>query len=245
MKNLIVFFSMLFVAGSIFAQNEELFEQGNAAYAGGNYEQAVSAYEKILENGEESAALYFNLANAHYKQNHIAPSIYNYEKALQLAPDDADIKTNLEFAQRMALDEIQAREDTGFNLDTGISFNTWGWISIICSLLFALLFLLYYFSRKTIMKRSFFAGALLILIFGLIAVYFAFSQYNLQQNTQYAIVYSEEAEIRNEPSLREDVSFILHEGAKTRVLEDYQNWVRIELANGAQGWIDGSHLKKL
>lgn len=51
------------------AQNDQLFEQATDAYNAGDYEKAVSFYNNILENGKHSAALYFNLGNAYYKQN--------------------------------------------------------------------------------------------------------------------------------------------------------------------------------
>lgn len=66
----------IFVSLLGYSQNEELFEKGNSAYQEGNYESAIQQYEKVLDNGETSAELYYNLANAHYKLNHIAPSIF-------------------------------------------------------------------------------------------------------------------------------------------------------------------------
>ncbi|MDO1514771.1 tetratricopeptide repeat protein [Maribacter confluentis] len=41
------------------------------------------------------------MGNAYYKLNKIAESIYYYEKALLLAPNDQEIKTNLSYAQNM------------------------------------------------------------------------------------------------------------------------------------------------
>ncbi|MBT8318614.1 MAG: tetratricopeptide repeat protein, partial [Gramella sp.] len=75
MRKLICIF-LLFIGFSGFSQNDLLFEEANSAYQSGNYQDAVKAYEKILENGEVSAELYYNLGNAHYKLNNVAPSIY-------------------------------------------------------------------------------------------------------------------------------------------------------------------------
>ena len=71
-----------------------LFEQGNTLYNESNYSEAIKKYEQILSTEMHSSELYFNLANAHYKLNHIAPSVYYYEKALQLNPNDSEIKQN-------------------------------------------------------------------------------------------------------------------------------------------------------
>ncbi|AVR44670.1 ion channel protein [Christiangramia fulva] len=233
-----------------FSQNEQLFDQANKAYQNGNYEKAVEDYQKILDNGEASAELYYNLANAHYKLNHVAPSIYYYEKALQLKPGDEDIRNNIEFARNMAIDDIEAVEQTGmsdrFNsfLAT-FTYHTWAWIAIGFSLLFVILFLFYYFSGRPVAKRILFGSAIFSLFLCVVSVFFAFQQRSYIENNEFAIVFSEEAEVRNEPNMRGDASFELHEGARAKVLEDYQEWSRIELANGDQGWIKSSDIKKL
>ena len=83
MKHIV--YILLFLFGYIgFAQNQTLFDKANALYNEGKYEEAITNYKAILETANHSADLYFNLANAHYKLNNIAPSIYYYEKALQL-----------------------------------------------------------------------------------------------------------------------------------------------------------------
>lgn len=81
------------------AQNEAVFNRATDAYNNGDYQKAIDYYSDILDNGEHSAELYFNLGNAFYKLNEIAPSIYNYEKALLLAPNDEEIQNNLSYAK--------------------------------------------------------------------------------------------------------------------------------------------------
>ncbi|MFD1094643.1 tetratricopeptide repeat protein [Salegentibacter chungangensis] len=249
MKNLIFYFLVL-ISVPVFSQNEKLFEEANAAYAEGNYQTAVDKYEQVLENGEASAELYYNLGNAHYKLNHIAPSIYNYEKALKLDPGNADAKNNIEFARNMTIDDIPVSEETGLRkmvngLISVFSFNTWAKLAVLFSFLFVAGFIAYYFSRSPLKKRMFFAGSIAFLIICAGSVFFAFAQQGIQQNNQYGIVFSEEAPVRTEPNLRVDESFMLHEGTKARLLEDYQEWVKIELADGTQGWINETDLKKL
>ena len=43
----------------------EVFENANAAYNNAKYEKAVSLYKEILDQGEHSAALYYNLSLIH------------------------------------------------------------------------------------------------------------------------------------------------------------------------------------
>ena len=88
-----LFISLLLTLFPLFliAQNELLFSQANEAYNKGKYTKAIELYEKIEKTGNVSESLYFNLANSYYKIQKIAPSIYNYEKALTLAPNDQDL----------------------------------------------------------------------------------------------------------------------------------------------------------
>ena len=93
--------------GSASAQsNAELFAQAGSAYNRGDWQEAIDNYRRILSKGEASASLYYNLANAYYKTEDVAHSIYYYEKALELSPEDKAIQNNLKYAQQMALDEI-------------------------------------------------------------------------------------------------------------------------------------------
>ena len=79
----------------------------------------------------------------------------------------------------------------------------------------------------------------------IVSVYFAFSQQNIQLNNNYAIVFAEEAGVRSEPNLRGEPAFLLHEGTKAKLLEKYQEWYKIEIADGKQGWMLKENLKEL
>ena len=117
------------------AQNEALFNRATDAYNNGDFQKAIEYYNEILDNGQHSAALYFNLGNAYYKLNQIAPSIYNYEKALILSPNDPEIKNNLSYARNMTLDAIEVIPETGlariYNSITGVlTFDQWGYVGM-------------------------------------------------------------------------------------------------------------------
>ena len=140
-------------------QNETLFTQGNTLYNEGKYAEAIEKYEQILDNGMHSAELYFNIGNAHYKLSNVASSIYYFEKALQLAPTDSEIKNNLSYAQQMTIDAIEAQPDVGFsklfkNVVNLFKYDTWAKLSVGFMLLFVVLFLAYYFSYHTSKKRA-------------------------------------------------------------------------------------------
>ena len=104
---------------------------------------------KIISNEQHASELYFNLGNAHYKLNNIGPSIYYYEKASLLAPNDADIKNNLAFAENAKVDAIESLPKTIFykwyhTISDVFTFDGWAYSTVLFSICFMLFFLIYY-----------------------------------------------------------------------------------------------------
>ncbi len=249
MKKLIFLLAVLF-SFTATAQNSQLFEAANKAYAKGDYRGAIEKYEQIIANGETSTAVHFNLGNSYYKLNRIAPSIFHYEKALQLSPGDEDVQNNLDFARNMTIDALGQEESKGFRgiFDTStaaFSASGWGWVAVFCMLVFVVLFLGYYFSSKTIVKRLLFISGMFFLILAIASAVIGFAKQDLQEDNNYAIVFSEEVEVKTEPSPASEEAFILHEGAKVKVTEDFQGWIEIELPNGSRGWLDENEVRRL
>ena len=238
------------VSFSGWAQNSKLFEKANQLYNEGKFAEAIDNYETILESGQHSAALYFNLGNANYKLNNIAPSIYYYEKALLLDPNDKEIQNNLAFARNMTIDAIQTVPEVGFsrifkNVIKLVNYDTWAKIAIGGIVLFILLFLSYHFSYTTSKKRIAFIISIISLFIGLASVFMAFQNYALENNDRPAIVFAKESRVKAEPNLRSEESFRLHEGTKVQVLDTVNSWKKIKLSDGTIGWIPSQDLKLL
>jgi tetratricopeptide (TPR) repeat protein len=249
MRRLIFIFCLLLVFAG-FAQNATLFEQGKEMYKAEKYQQALEQWNKILDNGEHSAALYYNLGNAHYKLNNIGESIYYYEKALQLSPSDNDIKNNLAFAQNATVDDIEPLPETIFSKWYGslsgiLTYNGWALLSIFFSVGFVILFLVYYISITEVRKRFFFTSSIVFLGLLMTSLTMAFMVFDQAINDHPAIIFSEKTEVRSEPNLGSQVSFSLHEGTKVQIIARDSDWVRIEIADGKDGWIPNSELKEL
>lgn len=249
MKTLFYILSFLFCFGAS-TQNEALFEKGNTLYNAGKYTEAIDYYNAILETKVHSADLYFNLANAHYKLNNVAPSIYYYEKALLLNPKDADIKNNIAFANNMTIDAIGVLPEVGFSsflnkTSNSMSFDGWAILTVVLVFCFVLLFLGYYFAYSTLNKRLIFIGSNLALIIACITLGLAFHKYNLEESNNPAIIFAQEAKVKAEPNLRSEESFKLHEGAKVHVTDTVDDWKKIELTDGKIGWVKDKNLKLL
>ncbi len=246
----LVFILLYFNGLNAFAQNESLFEEGKESYKNGNFQEARAAWNKILENGEHSGAIYFNLANAHYKLNNIGESIYYYEKALQLSPNDSDIKNNLAFAENARIDAIEPLPKTIFSkwystVSGVFTFNGWALLSVVFAIIFATLFLVYYFSFSEKRKRLLFSGSLLSVLIVVVSFTMAFLTYADFKNNTPAIVFAEEIEIKSEPNMGSTSAFLLHEGTKVQIISKEGDWARIKLEDGKDGWMPLSGLKQL
>jgi tetratricopeptide (TPR) repeat protein len=246
MKNLLYIF--LLTSHVFFAQKGV--ENGNSLYQKGKYQEAINAYETELSAKKQSAELYFNLGNCYYKLNKVAPSIYNYEKALLLNPEDSEIQNNLKFAQKLQIDDIKTVEKVGFNkviqdFTNTFHYNTWGGITVGLSFVFLLFFVWYYFSQITVSKRLFFVGMFSVLLLLLVSVAAAIFEKNQFNNDQPAIVFSEVASVKSEPKVGAADAFMLHEGTKVYIVETLDNWNKIQLTDGNEGWIENSAIKRL
>ena len=77
-------------------------DAANQKYQEGHYEEAVKLFSGLIASRGYSAALCFNLGNAQLKAGHLGPALLNYERARYLAPGDAEINQNLQFARHQA-----------------------------------------------------------------------------------------------------------------------------------------------
>jgi len=242
---------MLLVTLFSFAQEANvLFVDGNELYQQEKYNEAIEKFHKVEKQAVTSADLYYNLANAYYKINKVAPAIYYYEKALQLAPNDKDIAVNLNFAQQMTIDNIEELptsigQKISRNIIQKLHYNSWAFLAVFLSILFAFLFLIYHFSDNTTKKRLYFITGTLSFILMLVSVLFAFNTYKITSHKKEAIVFAQQTQIKNAPMLSSESVFELHEGTKVTVLETVDNWTKIRIANGQVGWIIDSELKVL
>lgn len=254
MRDLITYIAvtvlMLAVTPVIAQTPEQYFETANAHYAEGRYQEAIDDYKKILDSNQESAAVYYNLANAHFKLNNVAPSIYYYEKAKQLAPADSDIKNNASFADKMKIDAITPLPantlQKWFNSILNImTTDGWAYATVAFVFLFVILFISYYFSVASGKKRLFFVSSVTSLLLALLSLVFAYNAFAKISKDNPAIVFAATSEVKSEPNLKSTQAFILHEGTKVMILETVDNWNKIKLADGKTGWIPTTDVRAL
>jgi hypothetical protein len=230
-----------------FAQEEAL-KEAEEAYIQEDYINAIEQYKEILITYGESAEVYYNLGNAYYKANKIAPAILYYERALLIDPGDADIRFNLEMARQKTTDKIEPLG--GFFLSEWFdsiqnkgATDSWGTLGIICFLLFIGCMLLFFFSRWRRMRKIGFYLGLLFVISVVFANIFAKNQKRALINHTHAIVFSPTVTVKGSPNQSGTDLFILHEGTKIFIRSTLGEWNEIELEDGNVGWMPSNDIE--
>lgn len=220
----------------------------DSAYIKGNYQQAAEMYEHILKGGE-AAEIYYNLGNSYYKSDNIAKAILNYERALLLRPDNADIRANLEIARSKTIDKVNPIPEVFFiswakSLINCLSIDQWAKSGIISFVLCLISILLFFFSKTVIWKKCGFILGMVFMLSVVLCNIFANYQKKQILNRNDAIILDPSVTVRSTPSETGTSLFILHEGRKIHVKDDsMKEWKEISLEDGKVGWIPASAME--
>ncbi len=201
------FILLMLIPAFLFAQdeNKKNWEKANAFYTTGEYQQAIPLYEQIINNGYESAKLYYNLGNAYYKTGNINNAILNYERAKLLAPQDKDIDFNLQIANQFTVTNIEPLPQPFFlrwqtKVVNKYPADTWAAISIGAFVAFLLLLGLFFLSRRVAIRRFAFWLGIVTFIFSGFTFSFAAKQKTKQVNSNHAIVFCPRVTVKSSPA---------------------------------------------
>ena len=261
MKRIFALLTIIFFSAVAYAQSEAdvliaptepsvLWERANAAYNAGDYATALASYESIAGEGLRSAALYYNMANAYFKQGDTAHAILYYHRALRLAPADEDIRHNLEYAEQSTkdiIDEIpefflfkwmrSVRDIMGGNAWTLLSL-----VMLVISLAAAMLYLLS--QRLSIRKTGFYSMVVCGVMF-FVTTAFALSARGVMVNGSEAVIMSKSVSIKSSPDRSSTELFVLHEGTTVTTGDEVDGWIEVRIADGRKGWIELSRLEHI
>ncbi|MCF8217489.1 MAG: tetratricopeptide repeat protein [Bacteroidales bacterium] len=250
MKKLTLTISIVFLQiGLLFANsNPELIEEANEAYNAGNYDIAIAKYDRILDSVKESAELYYNLGNAYFKNDQLAPAILNYERAKQLEPFNERINHNLEFAKQQQKDAIEKLPVMFYvrwwhKLTKLFPLKTWATLSIILIFISSLLWALFISSRSVSKRKAFFWPAIVTAILFVFTLFISLRNYNHIREDKSAIIFENVVTGKSSPSKDSENLFIIHEGLKVHILNKVGEWYEVRLPDGTVGWIHKSNMK--
>ena len=235
-------FGIMLFAASTRAGGLDDFQNANQLYREEHYQDAARSYESFLKE-RPSAELYYNLANAYFKDRKLGLAVLNYERALRLAPRDRDSRANLTYANRLIEYEVKDKRPWYLKvLQDGLAKVTLK-ECLVAALSFYLVFLVVSCLSLVVGTRWRLASVWLSLL--TLSVFLAavsFLKFTNSGAGAQAVVTSHKAEVRYGPSKSDRLAFRLSEGLKVTMRDKKQDWFRISLLDGQSGWVAESEV---
>ena len=234
---------VLFLSANLTAQTpDELMKSANKLYQQGDYELAIQSYQKILGQGFESGATYYNLGNSYFKTGKLGYAIYSYEKGLKIEPNDEDLAYNLKIANSRTVDKISQLPKLFIvswweGLVTSLNISGWSFVVMILFWILLSSIAIYLFSRRTRLQRISFLISSVSLSVLIIAVVILFARVNREAATDYGILLEQAYSVKVSPDIQSNDAFVIHEGIKFTLEDRVNDWAKIRLIDGKVGWI--------
>lgn len=253
MKRVLLYGVLLFVSMASYAVEKsslEHWERGNSAYIEGNYEEAVEEYTAILNGGEYSMKLYYNLANAYFKMGSMGKAILYYNRALRISPSQEDIRHNLALAEAQTKDRIAVVPEFFLNrwmraTRNSMSCMAWSILSLVALALVSAFVILFLLASKIRWRKLGFYGALCCIMLFVATTLFAISSRNDMLSRNEAIVMGTAISIKSSPDRSATDLFVLHEGTKVRILSQVDEWCEVVIADGKKGWTEKKNIEEI
>lgn len=229
---------------------EALWEAANTAYINNDFHTAIDRYRAIEALGLVSAPLYYNLANACFKQERTAEAILYYRRALRLAPGDDDIRHNLSVAEARTKDTIERIPEfflTGWlrGVRHTMSATAWTiWSLVLLAAAFGL-GLCYLLSRRLTLRKAGFYGLLTAGLLFVAATLFAAGQRREELNRDEAVVMTASAAVKSSPDRAATDLFVLHAGTTLQITNRLDDWCEVMIADGKKGWTESRNIESI
>jgi tetratricopeptide (TPR) repeat protein len=228
---------------------EEAWRRGNDAYLHGDYDAAVTAYEELDRENVVSPDLFFNLGDAYFKKGALGPAIWSFERAAALDPDDDDIRFNLEqsrkLAARQARDKIEGedRDAAWIRAVTSLSPSAETWVFLVLYLGFFATLLA---RRRASDDARPALGAIAAILAGMtLLAGGALAGRVVLERVPFGVVLPDALAVKEGADVNYKTGFQIHAGLRVRLLERDQEWLRIRLANGLEGWVRARDIGRL
>lgn len=218
-------------------------------YNAGKFEDAASAYEKIIRNTYADENLYYNLGNAYYRSGKIAEAVWCYEKTLLINPTIEDASFNLNIVRNKngappATVDLSLTEKiiSGF---TFFSFSRYLIFMFGTLLLLLSTILLFLTTAEVRVRRRFFGGSMVLLPIFIYTIIGTSASYHDSFVKKEAIISPMSVNLKSSPDANGMDISIVYAGNKVSIKDKAGEWIKVQTANRAEGWINSESLLML
>jgi len=214
------------------------FEEAAHDYDAGKFVEARQAYDSLVDSGNYSANLFFDLGNTWFRLGDPGRAILNYERALALEPGHPEARANLAFVReqtgaqigrRTWLDDVTAPIDVnGFTLAAAAA----AWVIVFA------IAAMWWLPNRPLLWTVVIAG---FLVLGCAGAGIA----TFERDKSLAIVTDKQAEARLEPLDNSGVAETLPSGSRVKILSDRGPWLYCSLPDDARGWVPSKSVEKI
>jgi tetratricopeptide (TPR) repeat protein len=235
---------------TLFAEGNRLYRQA-AAHGGEEqvelYRRAARTFARAADS-VQNAYLLYNLGNARYRAGEWGRAIAAYRRAELLRPRMGPLAKNLALARERAPGGAPAPKPH----PAAAAFFFWHYalslseaeglcaaFYLVCMAALSVRLFVRGRGRQWARTAAIVAGALAFTLMVSSAAKLASGR------RDDAVVVSKETSVRSEPAARAVELYVLREGAEVRVITRDHEWTRVQLGDGARGWVETQTLERL
>lgn len=244
---------LLFFTSTVLANS--LTQRADSAYTKDNFVEAISLYNKIIQEEGTSSLLYYNLGNSYYRSGKIGKAIVCYERSIILDPNNEDAVTNLDFVRSQITDKPGDNgtwiSNTINELITNTHANTWAILALVSFIFMLCGIIIYIYSSNVLIRKLGFFSAIVLILCSIITNIFAYKAAQIASTHNKAIVIEPSTILSTSPRLpkdRTEEAMLLHEGTKVEILDSICNsasdkWYDVKVDNTHRAWINSDAIE--
>jgi tetratricopeptide (TPR) repeat protein len=218
-----------------------LFSKANNEYVAGNYDQAISLYNKIYSDYGANANLFYNMGNAYYKKGDVGRSMLFLERASWLDPSSADIKKNLDVLRTNCVLMPAELSLVDYYLEY-LKVNQWGYVLSGLILIYSILVFIRGVKVDFLSRGAFYKMTFLFMLGCGACLYIIFNQ---RSDFDKVVVLNKDISVKRSPyELVEQVA-TCKAGRILYIIREHGDYFYISNHLGVTGWVKKSDVERL
>lgn len=255
-----IFAILFFTCVSLHGFAISIGSRADSAYNKENYREAIELYKQSIEQEGKSSTMYYNLANAYFRNDNLGMAILNYERALRINPTNSDARQNLEFVRSRIQDRPE--DDTTFfatihhKIVSAFTPDVWAWLAFTIFVLLAGAVALYIFSNEIILRKSGFFGGLILIVLFAYFIYVAGDAASIATSHESAVVTAPSTQLSSVPRATKTASdkvVTIHEGTKVEIVDSVATpddpvspkWYEVKINNNTRAWLRATDVERI